>query len=164
MCKVWGSVWCGISLLFVGCRTAKDLPKSDFFFYVESKEKGKHLAWSPTATMPVSKLKINICPYPFLFSKDVDFAQITTSNFGKCILFKLTKQASIEFYKLSVEGAGRKIVFVFDNAPMGLSMPIPHATMDGTFIIFPEIEENKLESLIIDINETIAKMKKLKKD
>jgi hypothetical protein len=154
-----------VAAFFQGCQTtSKELPKSDFQIYLESKESSEDKIWSASTTMPVSALKINICSYPILFAGDVEFARISESNFGKCILFKLTQRATIELYKLSVECAGRKIIFIFNGKALGLSMPIGDAIGDGTFVIFPEIEEENLESLVTDINDTIAKLKKLKED
>ncbi|MDR3317588.1 MAG: hypothetical protein LBS71_02150 [Puniceicoccales bacterium] len=153
-----------ITLFLNGCQTAKNLPKSDFHFYIESNETSANALWIRTATMPVSDLKINICPYPALLAKDVEFAQLIPSNVGQCILFKFTHPASVMLYQLSVESVGRKIVLIFNGQPIGLSMPINSTIMDGTLAIFPEINEDELKSVIKEINDTVVKIKKLKKD
>ncbi|MDR0590449.1 MAG: hypothetical protein LBG09_01140 [Puniceicoccales bacterium] len=147
-----------------GCQTAKDLPKSDFHFYIESKENSPNTTWIPTAVLPISGLSIGVCSYPAFFAKDVEFARTVASNFGKCILFKLTQQAAFELYKLSVECSGRKIIFIFNGKALGLSTPIDGTIRDGAFTIFPEVDESELEMLVADINDTVAKIKKLKKD
>jgi hypothetical protein len=157
----------GLSLLLGlsgGCQTNRDLPKSDFHFYIESHENSQNASWIPTAVMPISGVSISICTCPAFFSKDVEFARTATSNFGKCILFKLTQQAAVELYKLSVECTGRKIIFTFNGRALGLSMPIANPIMDGTFAIFPEIEESELETLVADINDAAHKIKKMKRD
>ncbi|MDR1303167.1 MAG: hypothetical protein LBJ81_00935 [Puniceicoccales bacterium] len=157
----------GVALLLGlagGCQTAKDLPKSDFHFYIESKENSQNATWIPTAILPVSGLSVGVCSYPAFFPKDVEFARIVTSNFGKCILFKLTQQAAIELYKLSVECSGRKIVFAFNGKALGLSAPIDGTIMDGAFTIFPEVEESELETLVAEINDAATKVKNLKKN
>jgi hypothetical protein len=152
-----------MAIFFQGCQTtSKKLPKSDFQFYLESKENSKDEIWSASVTMPISALKINIYSCPIVFAKDVEFARIGESGFGKCISFKLTQRATIEFYKLSAECVGRKIIFIFNGKALGLSAPIDHAIGDGVFIIFPEMEEEELESLVGDINDTAVKLKKLK--
>jgi hypothetical protein len=162
--RILGSVALLLLCLAGGCQTVRDLPKSDFHFYIESKENSQNATWIPTAVLPVSGLSIGVCSYPALFPKDVEFARIVTSNFGKCILFKLTQQAAIELYKLSVECSGRKIIFVFNGKALGLSMPIDGTIMDGAFTIFPEVDESELETLVADINDTANKVKKIKKD
>jgi hypothetical protein len=151
-----------MAIFSTGCQTTqKELPKSDFQFYLESKENSKDEIWSASATMPISALKINIYAYPILLAGDVELAHISESNFGKCISFKLTQRATVEFYKLSVECVGQKIIFIFNGKALGLSMPIANVIRDGTFIIFPEVEEEDLEALLRDINDTVMKLKKL---
>ncbi|MDR1591096.1 MAG: hypothetical protein LBR92_03855 [Puniceicoccales bacterium] len=156
----YGVVLVALGLLFGGCKTIKDLPKSDFQFFIEQKSNRDDLFWSSTAILPISQLNINICSQPILLANDVESVSIAQSNFGKCLIFQLTQRSAIEFYKLSVDGLGRKIVFVFNGKALGLSMPICNATLDGTFAIFPETED--LEPLVKDINDTILKLKKLK--
>ncbi|MDR2372169.1 MAG: hypothetical protein LBD60_03420 [Puniceicoccales bacterium] len=151
-----------VGLLLGGCRTAKDLPKSDFQFFIEQKSDTNNFLWSSTATMPVSHLSINICSQPILFANDIESVRIAQSNFGKCLIFQLTQRAAIEFYRLSVDGLGRKIIFVFNGKTLGLSLPIRNTTLDGTFTIFPEMEDHELDQLVEDINDTVVKLKKLK--
>jgi hypothetical protein len=153
-----------LGLFFGGCKTTKDLPKSDFQFFIEQKSDTDSFLWSSTATMPVSHLSINICSQPILLANDIELVRIAQSNFGKCLIFQLTQRAAIEFYKLSVDGIGRKIVFVFNGKAIGLSLPIRNATSDGTFAIFPEMEDHELDQLAEDINDTIVKLKKLKEN
>jgi hypothetical protein len=153
-----------LGLLFGGCKTTKDLPKFDFQFFIEQKSNTDDFLWSSTATMPISHLSINICSQPILLANDIEWVRIAQSNFGKCLIFQLTQRAAIEFYKLSVEGLGRKIVFVFNGKSLGLSMPISNTTLDGTLAIFPEMEDDALDQLVIDINDTIVKLKKLKEN
>lgn len=153
-----------VGLLLGGCRTAKDLPKSDFQFFIEQKSDMDNFLWSSTATMPISHLSINICSQPILLANDVESVRIAQSNFGKCLIFQLTQRAAIEIYKLSVDGVGRKIVFVFNGKALGLSLPIRNTTLDGTFAIFPEMEDHELDQLAKDVNDTIVKLKKLKKN
>ncbi|MDR2807061.1 MAG: hypothetical protein LBB11_02810 [Puniceicoccales bacterium] len=156
---LWGLV------LLSGCQTAKkEFPKSNFHFFIESNEGAPYELWSATATMIISGLKFPICSCPAILASDVDWAQITTSNFGQCILFKLTQRASVELYKLSTVCIGRRIIFAFDGQALGLSMPMSAAITDGTLIIFPEVEEEKLASLVDKINDIVTKLKKLKKD
>jgi hypothetical protein len=159
--------WVGLLLLglsICGCKTTKDLPKCDFQFFIEQKSNADDFPWSSTATMPVSHLSINICSQPILLASDMESVRIAQSNFGKCLIFLLTQRATIEFYRLSVEGLGRKIVFVFNGRALGLSMPIHNATPDGTLAIFPEMEDRELDQLVADANDTIAKLKKLKEN
>ncbi|MDR0417969.1 MAG: hypothetical protein LBH08_00845 [Puniceicoccales bacterium] len=151
-------------IFFTSCQTTKDLPKFDFQFFIEQKSKGDDFVWSSTATMPVSHLSIHICSQPILLAGDIESVRITQSNFGKCLIFQLTQRAAIEFYKLSVEGLNRKIVFVFNGKAIGLSMPIRDAKPDGTFVIFPEMEDHELDQLVKDIDDTIVKLRKLREN
>jgi hypothetical protein len=149
-----------LGLFFAGCKTTKDLPKDDFQFFIEQKSNGDDFLWASTATLPVSQLSVRICSQPILLASDIESVSIAQSNFGQCLIFQLTQRAAIEFYRLSVDGLGRKIVFVFNGKALGLSMPIHSTTLDGTFAIFPETED--LEPLVKAIGDAILKLKKLK--
>ncbi|MDR2812463.1 MAG: hypothetical protein LBB05_01565 [Puniceicoccales bacterium] len=162
---ILGRTFFAVALIFfAGCQTSKDLPKCDFQFFIEQKSNADDFLWSSTATMPISHLTINICSQPILLANDMESVRIAQSNFGKFLVFQLTQRAAVEFYKLSVEGLGRKIVFVFNGKALGLSMPIRNVTLDGTLAIFPEIEDHELDQLVKDINDTITKLKKIKKN
>ncbi|MDR1366506.1 MAG: hypothetical protein LBJ13_01190 [Puniceicoccales bacterium] len=160
-----GRVFFFVALIFfTSCQTTKDLPKFDFQFFIEQKSNGGDFIWASTATMPVSHLNIPICSQPILLAGDIESVRIAQSNFGKCLIFQLTQRAAIEFYKLSVEGLNRKIVFVFNGKSVGLSMPIRDTKPDGTFAIFPEMEDHELDQLVKDISDTIVKLRKLKEN
>jgi hypothetical protein len=148
-------------IFLTGCQTTKELPSSNFHFFLEQGSNEENLVWSSMAVMPISDLKINICSQPIFFATDIDLVRIAESNFGKCLIFQLTQRAAIEFYKLSVEGLGRKIVFVLNGKVLGLVLPISNA-MEGTFAIFPEMDEGELDQLVADLNDAVKQLKKLK--
>jgi hypothetical protein len=131
---------------------------------LESENTTRNGFWSATATLPISKLTFNICPHPVLFAGDLECARLATSHFGKCIFFQLSQRAAVELYKISVECGGRRMIFSFNDQVLGLSLPIENAISNDTLTIFPEVEEEALDSLIVEINDCIAKLKKMKKD
>jgi hypothetical protein len=139
-----------------------DLPKSNFDFFIEQKSSDNEQIWSATATLPISNLAINICQHPIFLASDIDFITLANSNFGRCIVFQLNQHAAVEFYKLSVDCIGRKIVFVLNGRPLGISLPISGVVSGGAFSVFPEVEDDQLEKLIEELNDVVGKLKKLK--
>lgn len=151
-------------LLLVGCQTTKELPKNDFQIFIEQQEDSDGLLWASTATLPISQVKIRICNQPVLCPGDMEYVRTTESDFGSCFVFQLTQRAAIQFYRIAIDGQGRKMVLVFNGRPIGLSLPIQQNSLDGTVTIFPEIDEEELSQMADDINQVITSLRKLKEN
>lgn len=146
----------------MGCQTTKELPKDDFYFFIEQTDDSDHMIWSGVATLPISQTQVKICNQPILLASDIDCVRIAESNFGKCLIFQLTQRAAIQFFRIIVDSLGRKIVLFFNGKPLGLSLPLEKASLDGTIAIFPEIYDENLDKLVNDLNSAICAIKKLK--
>ncbi|UPA28197.1 MAG: hypothetical protein LW808_002720 [Verrucomicrobiota bacterium] len=157
----WRKVILWAIVLCAGCRTARDLPQTDFQFFIEQSPRTGGLIWSHRLQLPISKLQMPVCAQPILLASDIAHVSRSESNLGPCLIFHLRQRAMIQFCQLVMEGIGRKIVLCVNGQPLGVSSPLQSENFEGTITIFPEVADTQIDVLIKELNNTLVKLQKL---
>jgi hypothetical protein len=152
----WLLLW-----LLPGCSQKLDPPVIDILLYIEADSESGN--FSRNAILPISNISIPIFPQPVFTSADMKFVEIVDSDCGKCLMITLSERAGYELYKISIDSINNRLVLVVNGQVVGFSV-IDHGISDGTILVFVEMKSRDLESMALDINKTITKVHRLKKE
>ncbi|MDR2735852.1 MAG: hypothetical protein LBB20_03420 [Puniceicoccales bacterium] len=115
------------------------------------------------AILPISKISIPIFPQPVFTSVDIKSVEIVDVDYGKCLMVTLSERASYDLYKISIDSLDNRLILTVNGKVVGFSV-IDHAINDGTILVFAEMRLQDLEPLVLELNETIARINKMKKE
>ncbi|MDD3180094.1 MAG: hypothetical protein PHQ04_07035 [Opitutaceae bacterium] len=107
--------------------------------------------------VPVRGGSITVGARPVLTEYDIANAGVGQTELGQCLQFYLTSVAARDLHRLSQKMRGRRLVLALNDALIGaqyLDRDLP----DGTIMMFVEIPDAQLPSLVARIRQTSANL------
>lgn len=108
-----------------------------------------------TATLPQSGVKIGIGAKPVFTEGDIVNAELMQVELGKCLALQFTPAATRDLYRVTGASQGRRLVLFLNNTPMG-ARRIDGPFADGTILVFVEVPDADLPTLVTNLKKTSA--------
>ncbi len=143
-----------LALLYLaGCQSTKQ-PDSQplvarFYLEVRPGETGVPVQ------LPRSGVSITVNAKAVFAEYDIRNAEVARVDLGVCLLLQLTPAAARDLYRLSVAQLGRRLVLLLNDAPLGVRL-IEQAMPDGVILVFVEIPDPELATLVARLKHTSA--------
>jgi len=103
--------------------------------------------------LPVSRVVINVNPKPILTEYDIAGVNLARVDIGWCLAFQLTPAARRDFYRLSANVQGRRIVITLNGQPAG-ALRLDQVVSSGTLPMFVEASDAELPDFADRIRRT----------
>jgi hypothetical protein len=161
----WGvgsSVIAGLLLAVAGwsgCATTKpvDYMPTQARLFLESGD-----ASSPTVTLPRSGAVISVNSKAVIAEGDILNAEVVQVELGRCLLLQVTPSAARDLYRLTGSNQGRRLVLTLNDLALG-ARQIDRPFDDGAVMIFVEMSDGELTTLVTDLKRTSADLQKAMK-
>ncbi len=142
----------------VGCNSSRK-PATDFTptlarFFIESTDTG-----TTTVELPISGVRVPISAKPVFTEGDVVDVDLMQVELGKCLMFQLTPAAARDLYRLSGSSQGRRLVLMLNQIPVG-ARRIDAPLAEGRVLIFAEVAEAELPTLVTNLKKTAAELQR----
>ena len=146
------------AVMVAGCNLGSK-PPTDFTptltrFFLESTDTG-----TTTVELPVSGVRVAIGAKPVFTEGDVVDVDLMQVELGKCLMFQLTPAAARDLYRLSGSSQGRRLVLMLNQVPVG-ARRIDGPLAEGRVLIFAEVAEAELPTLVTNIKKTAAELQR----
>jgi hypothetical protein len=147
-----------MGLALGGCSTGHELPKDiiTFQFQTLDPQAGVEI------TMPISGLKYRCALSQDLSIVDLESVSIGVSQNVRCLVFQFDETGQRVLYRDSVLHQGLMLYMMVNGKPMGACM-ITQPIDDGQVVIFAEVPDDQLDKYVADLQDSIAKMKAMRK-
>lgn len=106
-------------------------------------------------TLPQSGITLTVAAKPVLVEYDVVNAEIVQVELGRCLMVQLSPAAARDLYRLSVSAIGRRLVLSLNDQVLG-ARRIENAMADGVVLVFVEMPDEQLPSIVERIKRTSA--------
>jgi hypothetical protein len=141
-----------VLMITVGCQSTR---KPDFNptwprFFLESTD-GRGMP----VMLPESEVRMVLNGQPVLTEADVINVEIAQVELGRCLAFQLSPGAARDCYRLTASHQGRRLVLLINGAPFG-ARRIDRPIADGLLLMFVEVPDSALPSLVADMNRSIV--------
>jgi hypothetical protein len=90
---------------------------------------------------------------------DIVDAEVAQLELGRCLLLRVTPAAARDLYRLTVLNQGRRMVLALNGVALG-ARQIDGPFAEGTVLIFVEITDGELTTLVTDLKRTSAELQK----
>ncbi len=157
---VLASFFATVFLLQIGCSTTKgvgfDYERTLARFVIEQDARE---SYAKIVELPVSKARIPIQPRASLSEFDIVNVEVAQLELGQCLLFSLTRSAAMDFYRISAQNIGKRIVLLLNGQPIGVRR-IDGPIAEGTLYIFLETPDSNLEQIATNLKGTSIEIQK----
>ncbi len=139
----------GLLVLATGCQTTseKDYDPIIARFFLEANPQEGYAA---PMVLPISKVMVPVNPKPVISEIDIIGVDMVQVDLGRCLSFRVTRDAARDLYRLSVDNLGRRLVLTLNGEPVGvrrMDRPLSY----GNIMIFLEISDEQLEKTASDL-------------
>ena len=111
--------------------------------------------------MPISGLQYRYVGDSGLTEADLDDVQLVHVDLGYCLMFQFNDDGIKDLYRQTVTHQGL-LLFTFTNDHVIGATPISAPISDGRLFTFVEVPDDKLGDLVLDLQDSIKKIKALK--
>jgi len=149
----------GVSLLLglAGCGSApsaRDFTPTQARLFLESSDTS-----APAVKLPKSEVIIRVSSKAIITEGDIVDAEVAQLELGRCLLLRVTPAAARDLYRLTVLNQGRRMVLALNGVALG-ARQIDGPFAEGTVLIFVEITDGELTTLVTDLKRTSAELQK----
>lgn len=143
-------------LALAGCATPapKDFTPTQARLFLESTDTS-----APAVKLPKSGVIVSISSKAIITEGDIVDADVAQVELGRCLLLRLTPAAARDLYRLTVVNQGRRLVLLLNGVALG-ARPIDGPFAEGTVLIFVEMTDAELTTLVRDLKRTSAELQK----
>ncbi len=142
-----------IALFAAGCQTTRvEEERALARFYLETRGAGVEVS------LPVSEVTLAIEAKPVLTEFDFVAVELAEVELGRCVLFRLTREAARDLYRLTAANQGRRLVLTIDGEAVG-ARPIEAPMGDGELLVFVEVSDAELDALVRRLQQTTARVR-----
>ena len=113
-----------------------------------------------TLQMPLSGIKHTIYREPILIEADIVYVELVQLPLGKAILIQYDLMGSNQLYRSSTSNIGQSLVLMVNERPIG-ARKIDGPIENGQLISFAEIPDDELSQLVLDLKETVRRIKEM---
>jgi len=113
-----------------------------------------------TVQMPVSGTSIALQKEPLVNEFQIANVELVKVEMGLALLVQLNELGSRALYRGTVTNMGQRIVLTVNGNPIG-ARRIDGAIQNGNFYTFVEIDDEEVGQLVIDLKDSIEKLKHL---
>jgi hypothetical protein len=148
--------WAG--LILAGCASNKELPDKliTFDFQTVDPQAGLPLV------MPISGIQYHYITKSGPNEVDLDGVQIVNVQDISCLLFSFSDAGLRKLARETALHQGLKLFTFVNGHPIGVT-PITRPINDGQLYVFVEIPEDQLQSYVKDLQDSITRIKQLRK-
>jgi hypothetical protein len=148
--------WAGLAL--AGCASNKELPDKliTFDFQTVDPQAGLPLV------MPISGIQYHYIPKSGPNEVDLDGVQIANVQDISCLQFSFSDSGLRKLARETALHEGLKLFTFVNDKPIGVT-PITQPINDGQLYVFVEIPEDQLQSYTKDLQDSIDRIKQLRK-
>ena len=148
-----GRVFATIALLAAGCQSSRvGEERALARFYLEASGPGVEVR------LPVSEVELRLEPKPVFTEFDLVAVELAEVALGRCVMFRLTREAARDLYRLTAANQGRRLVLTIDGEALG-ARPIEAPMQDGELLMFLEISDAELDALVRRLQQTTARVR-----
>jgi hypothetical protein len=139
-----------------GCGTpgARDFTPTQARMFLESTD-----ASAPTVKLPKSGVMINVSSKAIITEGDIVNAEVVQVELGKCLLLQVTPAAARDLYRFTVLNQGQRLVLTLNGVALG-ARRIDGPFTEGTIMIFVEMNDAELATLVHDLKRTSLELQK----
>lgn len=140
-------------LAAAGCRTPRvEEDGARARFYVETGGAGVEVR------LPVSEVALTVEAKPVFTEFDFVAVEVTERELGRCAMFRLTRAAARDLYRLTAANQGRRLVLMVDGEALG-ARPIEAPMEEGELLVFVERSDDELVALVRRLQQTTARVR-----
>jgi hypothetical protein len=149
--------WAGLALS--SCSTGKELPSKliTFDFQTIDPQEGKALI------MPISGLTYRYVQNSGLSEVDLDSVAEVENQNVPCLLFSFSSSGTKTLYRETGLHQGLMLFTFVNDQPIG-ACRVTQPIEDGEMIVFVEIPPDQLTSYVADLQDSIKKIKAMRKN
>ncbi len=142
-----------------GCATTKpvDYTPTQARLFLESAD-----ANAPTVKLPKSGVVIAVSSKAVITEGDILNAEVVQVELGRCLLLQVTPSAARDLYRLTGSNQGRRLVLTLNDVALG-ARQIDRPFDEGAVMIFVELSDTELATLVADLKRTSAVLQKAAK-
>lgn len=137
-----------------GCATTKpvDYTPTQARLFLESTD-----ANAPTVKLPRSGVVIAVSSKAVITEGDIINAEVVQVELGRCLLLQVTPTAARDLYRLTGSNQGRRLVLTLNDVALG-ARQIDRPFDEGSIMIFVELSDVELATLVVDLKRTSAEL------
>lgn len=140
-------------LAAVGCQAPRvDEEEARARFYVETGGSGVEVR------LPVSEVALTVEAKPVFTEFDFVAVEAAEVELGRCVMFRLTREAARDLYRLTAANQGRRLVLMVDGEALG-ARPIEAPMEEGELLVFVEKSDEELVALVRRLQQTTARVR-----
>lgn len=111
-------------------------------------------------TLPVSGSQIQIQQEPLVNEFEIVNVEMVQVSLGMAMLVQVSEKGARDLYRGSVTNMGSRVVLMVNGNAIG-ARRLDGAITNGDFYTFVEVDDSELGQLVLDIKETIIKLREL---